>query len=139
MAALVLDAGALSALAARRPTDTTRRVRALLVEALARNAPVVVPSAVLAELYRGEAADAALDRVLTGRGVRVVTTGRAMARVAGALRHRDRLDSCHVVDCLVVATAVRMGGGLVATGDPDDLRRLARGHSNVGVHAIGGR
>src|SRR2546428_2604873 len=69
----------------------------------------------------------------------VVTTGRRMARVAGELRHRDRLDSCHVVDCLVVATAVRLGAGLIATGDTGDIRRLAGAHPNVRVHALDGR
>jgi predicted nucleic acid-binding protein len=134
--ALVLDAGALSVLADRRRTDATRRVRALLAAALARDSEVVVPSAVLAELYRGDASDAAIDRVLTGRGVRTVTSGRRIARTAGGLRYRDRLDSCHVVDCIVVATAVRLGGGVIATGDPDDMERLARDHPNVAIHPM---
>jgi predicted nucleic acid-binding protein len=51
-------------------------------------------------------------------------------------RHRDRLDSCHVVDCVVVATAVRLGGGVIATGDPGDIARLARSYPNVIVHAV---
>jgi predicted nucleic acid-binding protein len=134
--ALVLDAGALSVLADRRLTDSTRRVRALLAVAWARDAEVVVPSAVLAELYRGDGSDAAIDSVLTGRGVRTVTSGRRIARTAGGLRHRDRLDSCHVVDCIVVATAVRLGGGVVATGDLHDMERLARDHPNVVIRPI---
>jgi len=40
------------------------------------------------------------------------------------------------VDALVVATAVRLGGGLVLTHEPADLRRLAAGHPNVAVAAI---
>jgi predicted nucleic acid-binding protein len=138
VAALVLDTEALSALASRRRTDETRRVRALLVEALARNADVVVPTAVLAQLYRGDASDASVDRVLSGRGLRTITSGRRIVRIAGGLRHRDRLDSCHVVDCIVVGTAVRLGGGVIATGDPADLSRLARGHSNVVVRPVTG-
>lgn len=114
-----------------------RQVRALLSEALSRDADVVVPIAVLAETYRGDPADAPIDRVLGRRGIRAVTTGRRIARTAGALRHRFRLGSCHVVDCLVVATAVRLGGGVVATGDPADLNRLASVHSNVVVRPIG--
>jgi hypothetical protein len=62
--------------------------------------------------------------------------GQAMARLAGGFRYRDRLDSCHTVGALVVATAMRLGGGIIATGDPDDLRSLAREHSNVKVQPL---
>ena len=74
-------------------------------------------------------------RVLNS-GIRAITVGRATARVAGALRHRDGLDSCHTVDALVVATAVRLGGGIIATGDPDDIGGLARDHPNVAVDPL---
>jgi hypothetical protein len=36
----------------------------------------------------------------------------------------------------VVATAVRLGGGIIAAGDPDDLRSLARDHPNVRVEPL---
>jgi hypothetical protein len=49
-----------------------------------------------------------------------------MARLAGGRRAKERLDSCHTVDAFVIATVVRLGGGIVATADPDDLRSLAR-------------
>jgi predicted nucleic acid-binding protein len=111
-------------------------VRALLTVALDRDADVVVPSAVLAELYRGDSADAAVDTVLARRGMRTITSGRHIVRVAGALRHRDRLDSCHVVDCIVVATAIRLGGGVIATGDRTAMQQLARDHPNVVVQPI---
>jgi PIN domain len=94
-----------------------------------------VPTAVLAGAYRGTAADAGIDRMLA-RGIRAITTGRAIARQAGALRHRDRLNSCHTVDALVIATAIRLGGGIVATGDPDDLQSLARNHANIKVQPL---
>lgn len=136
MAALVLDAQAVSILASERRTQRLRRVRAILAEAASRDADVVVPTAVLAELYGGGRADAGIDRVLDGRGIRTLTTGRRIARVAGALRHRDRLDSCHVVDCLVVATAVRLGGGVIATADAADISALARSHPNVSAHRV---
>lgn len=138
LAALVLDAEALSAVAVRRMTEVTRRVRALLTVALQRDADVVVPSAVLAELYRGDSTDKAVDTVLARRGIRIITSGRRIVRTAGALRHRDRLDSCHVVDCIVVGTAVRLGGAVIATGDPTDMQQLARGHPNVVVQPIAG-
>ena len=69
-------------------------------------------------------------------GVRRVTMGQAMARLAGALRARDGLDSCHTVDAFVVATSVRLGGGIIATGDPSDLSALARDPPNVRIEAI---
>lgn len=138
MTALVLDSEALSALAVVRTREVTRRVRALLAVALDRDADVIVPSAVLAELYRGDSRDAAIDTVLARRGMRTTTSGRRIARIAGALRHRDRLDSCHVVDCIVVATAIRLGGGVIATEDPPDMQQLARDHPNVVVQPITG-
>ena len=48
---------------------------------------------------------------------------------------REGLDSCHIVDAVVIATALRHGGGVVATGDMDDLRRLATG-ANVSVTGV---
>ena len=127
MPTVVLDTEALSALATGRPAARFEAVRALVRDAQREEDPVVVPSAVLAEADRGTGADAAIDRVLgADGGVRVVTTGQAMARVAGALRHRDRLDSCHVVDCVVVATALRLGASMIVTADEVDMRRLAR-------------
>ncbi len=61
---------------------------------------------------------------------------RRVARVAGTLLGREGLDSCHAVDAFVVATAVRLGGGVIATHDPTDLARLAQAHPNVKVAAI---
>ena len=89
----------------------------------------------LAEAYRGTAADAAIDRVL-GNGIRPITLGQSTARRAGGLKYRDRLDSCHTVDAVVVATAIRLGGGIIATGDPDGLHSLARDHANIKVQTL---
>lgn len=136
MTALVLDTRALEVLADRRADPAaTRRTRAMLSAAVRLGLPVRVSSAVLSESYRGNPSDAGVDYIL-GRGVRPMTMGLTMARLAGALRARDGLDSCHTVDAFVVATSVRLGGGIIATGDPDDLRRLARDHPNVRIEAI---
>jgi len=40
------------------------------------------------------------------------------------------------IDALVVATAVRLGGGLILTHDPADLSALASHHTNVAVAAV---
>lgn len=136
MTVLVLDTRALEVAAdPKADIGAARRMRDMLTSAARMGVPVRVPTAVLAEAYRGNPSDAALDRVL-GRGIRPITMGQAVARLAGGLRHRDRLDSCHTVDALVVATAIRLGGGLVATGDPEDLQSLAREHPNVKVQPL---
>ena len=95
-----------------------------------------MPSAILVELYRGAGTDEAIDYVL-GRGfARVVTTGVRIARIAGHLLARAGRDSELAIDALVVATAVRLGGGLILTHDPGDLELLAAHHPNVRVVPI---
>lgn len=136
MVALVLDTRALEVLADRAADpQATRRVRSMLTAAARMGVPVRVSTAVLSETYQGRRADAAVDHVLR-RGIRVITMGRSMARLAGALRTRDRLDSCYTVDAFVVATAVRLGGGIIATGDSEDLKALARDYPNVRVESV---
>jgi hypothetical protein len=136
LTALVLDTRALEVLANRQADPAgTARVRAMLTAAARLGVPVRVSTAVLSEMYQGNHSDAGVDHVL-GRGVRPITMGQSMARVAGTLRTRDGLDSCHTVDAVVVATSVRLGGGIIATGDVEDLRSLARDHGNVRVESI---
>jgi len=137
VAVLVLDSEALSALA-RPQADELRhqRVRAALRSAHVRNAAVRVPSAVLVELYRGREYDEPIDAVLTRGFVQVVTTGLRIARIAGHLLARADAGSEMAVDALVVATAVRLGGGMVLTHDPDDLRSLAANHPSVAIARI---
>lgn len=137
MAVLVLDSEALSALA--RPRDNPvrhQKVRTALRSAHSRGIPVRVPSVVLVELYRGGGADEAIDHVLARGIAQVVTTGARIARVAGHLLAADRSGSELAVDALVVATAVRLGGGMVLTHDPDDLSRLAGRHPTIAIAAV---
>lgn len=137
MAVLILDTEALSALARpRQSRERHERVRAALRTAERRNEPVRVPSAVLVELYRGAGTDEAIDHVL-GRGfARVVTTGVRIARIAGHLLADAGRGSEMAVDALVVATAVRLGGGLILTHDPADIEMLAANHPNVKVAPV---
>lgn len=137
MAVLVLDAEALSTLA--RPHENSGRhdlVRAAMRSAHDRNHPVRIPAAVLLELYRGPRIDEPIDRILAQGFARVITTGARIARIAGHLLGAASAGSEQAVDALVVATAIRLGGGLVLTHDPDDLSRLAANHPNVAVSAI---
>lgn len=136
MTAVILDTRALEVIAdPKADPRSTQLVRDLLALAARTRTPVRVPTAVLAEAYHNSAADAAIDRVL-GTGIRPITLGRSMARHAGGLKHRGRLDSCHTVDAVVVATAIRLGGGIIATGDPGDLNSLARDHVNIKVQSL---
>lgn len=96
-------------------------------------ARLVVPTAVLVEVYRGTGSDAAVDRV-AGRLANTVALDVPTARLAGRLRTRAGRGSA--VDAVVVATAVRLGGGIVATADVEDITALAAEHANVRVWSL---
>lgn len=108
----------------------------IAVLAAKRKLAVYIPTPVLAEVFQGDPADAALHLLLRRLALRVIPFDHAAARLTGALRRRDGLDSCHIVDCAVAATAIRLGGGLIVTGDPDDLRARCRDHPNVAIVPI---
>ena len=101
-----------------------------------RNFPVRIPAAVLVELYRGRGTDEAVDAVLARGFAQVVTTGARTARIAGHILSNANAGSEMAIDALVVATAIRLGGGIVATHDPHDMRALAANHPNVSIFAI---
>ncbi|MGH8885938.1 MAG: type II toxin-antitoxin system VapC family toxin [Egibacteraceae bacterium] len=133
---LILDAEAVSALARPRSSPkAAKRAQAVLESARRNGAVVTVPAAVLVEVYRGTRHDAAVDWVLR-RIAEIVPTGHSVARRGGKLLADTHLDSAHAIDALVVATAVRLGGGLIATHDPEDLQRLAADYPNVTIVAI---
>ncbi len=123
---LILNAEALSALAhARERAAAAQRARAILTVAHEAAALVRVPAPVLAEVCRGGPRDAAIERVLNHRGIRVVELTASMARHAGALLAACRWNSAHAVDAFVVATAATFGAAMIATHDPIDIKRLA--------------
>lgn len=133
---LILDSEALSALAsATRRESEALRARAVLRVAHELGAPVRVPAPVLAEVCRGGARDAAINRVLSG-GIGVIDLTAPIARRAGALLAAARLDSSHAVDAFVVATAAVLGRSIIATHDPDDLELLAAREPAVRILAI---
>ena len=130
---LVLDSEAVSVLANPQERGASaRRACALLAAAERRNALVRIPAAVLVEVRRGSRRDAAIDRI-AGQPGRLVPVDARIARLAGAMLGKRRLDSCHAIDALVIATAAILGGAVVATGDLDDLSELAVDHPNVSV------
>lgn len=126
VARVVLDSGALSALA-----EKDGLVRSILKEALANDVAAVVPSVVLAESTTGTNRDAPTNAVL--KGIAVVAITEAVARQAGALRYKLRLARAGTIDALIVAAADEVAGSVVLTRDVRDLRRLAavRGRTKV--------
>ncbi len=99
---------------------------------------MTVAAATLAELYRGTARSQALDALLSREAdaLALRDTDRAFARVVGSLLHEARAGSELLADAHAVGAAVDSGGGVVLTGDPDDLRRLAAPYRNVTVEAL---
>jgi predicted nucleic acid-binding protein len=135
--ALILDSEAINALA--RATERgvlAERARAILTTALERKALVRVPAPVLAEVCRGARFDAAVNRLLLGRGIVVHELTRATAQRAGEVLAKAKLSSAHAVDAFVVATAVEYDSAVIATGDGDDIRRLASPYRNVRVFLL---
>jgi len=57
-----------------------------------------------------------------------------IGRTAGALLGKASSDS--TIDAIVVASAVELGGGVVLTGDRDDLESLATGHPEVVIRGF---
>jgi predicted nucleic acid-binding protein len=99
-----------------------KRALAIARRAQRERAERVVPLPVLAEVYRGDASDACVDRLFVN-GVRRLALDLRTTRLAGQLRSGAGTGSA--VDAIVVASAIRLGGGIVATVDSDDLKRLA--------------
>jgi hypothetical protein len=135
--ALILDAEAVNALA--HPSERkvlAQRASAILRLAHEKRALVRVPAAVLAEVCRGVRYDSAVNQLLNNPGVRVSDLTRSVAQRAGHLLARLKLSSVHAVDAFVVATAAQFDTAVIATSDPDDIRRLAAPFPNVGVYAL---
>jgi len=135
--ALILDSEALNVLANTSSRGASLlRARAILTVAAENRSLVRVPAPVLAELYRGAGRDAALDRVLNGRGINVVDLTRDMARRAGNLLAMAELSSAHAVDAFVVATALSCTTAIIATSDPGDIGRLAAPFPQLKIFAL---
>lgn len=134
---LVLDAEAVYALLDRQH-PSRHRVQAALRAATDLRRPVSIATVTLAELYRGRGRSQALDALLAGEqtGLRLRDTDRALARLVGALLHESGRGREHLVDAHAVAVAVEGGGGVVLTGDPDDLEQLAGPYANVTIVAL---
>ena len=114
MAGLTLDAGAL--IAYERGQERIRKILAISYE---RGFVPTIPAVALAEVWRGDAKDARIARLLKACSIEVVDE--RLARAAGGLRRAtpgaDAIDAC-------IAVGVRRRGDTIATSDPDDMRAL---------------
>jgi len=130
---VVLDAEAFSALGGR-PGRRSQEVRAALRAAARLRREVIVPSVILAELYRGPRHNPLVDVCLSREtGILVRDTDRPLARIVGGVLAAAQAGSEHLADAHVIASAVELGGGLALTADPDDRGRLAASYGNVMV------
>lgn len=135
--ALILDSEALNSLAhATERAVLAERVRAILQVAHERRALVRVPAAVLAEICRGLKFDGAVNRLLNDRGIVVCPLTKPIAQRAGGLLAKAKLSSAHAVDAFVVSTALDFDAAVIATGDPDDIRRLSSSHRKLRIFAL---
>ncbi len=134
---VALDSEAFNALAGS-DSITKQRVRRILRTAERLGRDVAVPSLVLAELYRGRGRNQLVDACLAREDASLSTrdTDRDFARIVGAVLADSKAGSEMIVNAHVVALALEAGGGVVVTGDPDDLTRLAAGYRNVIVEAV---
>ena len=113
MSRIVLDSGALIAL-----ERNDRAMWAVLKLSAVRSTDVLVPSAALAQVWRGTAVQAQLSKALR---FCVVASFDALARAVGELCGRTRTtDICDAQVAIVAATQ----GDALYTSDPKDMRRL---------------
>jgi hypothetical protein len=106
-----------------------------------RDVRITVPSAVVAEWWRGRTDDR--EDLLEQVRIPTAAEGLAAARVAGEalahLRPRKGDDSCrckHLVDAVVMAAAALSMGDVVYTSDVGDLMRLQSFFPSVRVLGV---
>jgi hypothetical protein len=114
VAGLTLDAGALIAY-----ERSDERVREILAVAYSRGLVPTIPAVALAEVWRGDAKDARVARLLKACSIEALDE--RLARAAGRLRRAtpgaDAIDACIVV-------GVSERGDTIATSDTEDMRML---------------
>jgi len=114
VAGLTLDAGAL--IAYERGDE---RIREILTVAYARGLVPTIPAIALAEVWRGDAKDARVARLL--KACSIESIDERLARVAGSLCRTTpgsgTIDAC-------IAVGVRRRRDAIATSDAGDMRAL---------------
>jgi len=116
---IVLDSGALIAL-----ERNDRAVWAAVKLAALKSTDVLVPSAALAQVWRGTSAQAQLSRALQHC---VIASFDAVARAVGELCGRTKTtDICDAQVAIIAATK----GNVLYTSDPKDMRRLVSAYGS---------
>lgn len=134
---VVLDCEAFNALA-REDSIRKQKVRRILRTAQRLGRDVVVPTLVLAELYRGRGHSQLVDACLARESGSLESrdTDRTLAKIVGGVLAAAASGSAQIVDAHVVAVAVEAGGGVIVTGDPDDLETLGAPYHHIAVEAV---
>ena len=137
MLVVALDCGAWGAAAARRHRHN-RKVMRYLEAARRLERPVIVPTVILGELFRGAGHNAVIDACLSreGAALSLRDTDRTLARIVGAVLAAAGARSSHLADAHVVAVALEAGGGVILTGDEDDMTRLAGAYGFVTIETL---
>lgn len=135
--ALILDSEAINALAnPTRRSVLAVRARAILTIAHERRALVRLPAPVLAEVCRGPRFDAPINHVLNGKGINVIDLNRQISQRAGGLLAKHKLGSKHAIDAFVVASAMEFDAAVIATGDPEDIKRFVGSSRKIKVFSL---
>ncbi|MGO9912149.1 MAG: VapC toxin family PIN domain ribonuclease [Acidimicrobiales bacterium] len=132
-----MDSEAVNALAGPDSFEK-RRVRRFMEAAERTGRDVVVATIVLAEMYRGSQQTQRVDALLarTEGALNCRDTDRRLARLVGGVLHAGGAGSEDIVDGHVVAVTVEAGGGVILTGDIDDLERLAAPYRTIMVEGL---
>jgi hypothetical protein len=100
-------------------------MRALLLEARASGARIVIPAGVIGQVWRTPATQVAVGSITRASGTTVVSLDKVMAEGAGVLCGRRKV--ADVIDASVVLTARRERPAVIVTSDVDDLQHLDPG------------
>ncbi len=128
MARIILDSGAVIALAAANP-----RMRQFMERAIRQRTTVVIP-AVVTETTRGGPRDARVNRVIKNVS-HVTPVTEEIAREAGRLLGSPGAPTA-TVGALVVAEAGRGDAAVIVTGDVQDITALAAGYAHVRIYGV---
>ncbi len=129
MARIILDSGAVIALAADNP-----RMRQFVERAIRQRTTVVIPAVVVTETTRGGPRDTRVNRVIKNVG-HVTPVTEEIAREAGRLLGSPGAPTA-TVDALVVAEAGRGDAAVIVTGDVQDITALAAGYAHVRIYGV---
>ncbi len=117
MPALTFDTGALIAI-----ERVDRQVLLDIKAAERADDPILVPSIVVAQAWRGGPRGARVAAFLKRRSVTIIDVDILLAKAAGRLC--GETDTTDLVDAVVAVVAARHNTAIV-TSDPDDLRRIS--------------